>query len=208
MDVLDTRNYRYHSKFYFTLVTSLLITFVTWYSLTHLDFLFSYINHFLSCNKYLYKAFLFVTDFNNAYQVYAHIFTGTKFMGYKKIVPHGSRDKQSLSIFTVSNIFDILGWLTIFVLHKRAHPFLALLAAVHYGTGIVSIFYNSTFQLYYIEDKDEKKGDDDEKKGDDDDKKGDEKCEDDDFSYRAWRIFRTSFVFTDAICRGISIFFF
>ena len=185
MDILATKNYERHHKFFFTLVTSLLITSVAGTVLVLCNPIYISLNSFFLKN--FYWSFLFFTIGNNAYQVYAHIFTGTKFMGYLQIMPHGSRDQQSLQIFTISNVCDILGWLSIFVLHKNAHPFLAMLAANHYAAGIVSIFFNYTFQSYYIEDGDIKKSPADE------------------FSYLYWRLFRTVFVFTDAISRAYSI---
>ena len=110
-------------------------------------------------------------------------------MGYLQIMPHGSRDAQTLQIFTISNVCDILGWLSIFVLHRRAYPFLAMLAANHYAAGLVSIFFNYTFQSYYIEDV----------------KRNVKKSPTDEFSYLSWRLFRTIFVFTDALSRAYSI---
>ena len=110
-------------------------------------------------------------------------------MGYLGIMPHGSRDAQTLKIFTISNVCDILGWLSIFVLHRRAYPFLVMLAANHYAAGLISIFFNYTFQSYSIEDM----------------KKNVKKSPTDGFSYPSCRLFRTIFVFTDALSRTYSI---
>jgi hypothetical protein len=135
-------------------------------------------------NGYLFYPFILLTVCNNIYQVFAHIFTGTKFLGFKHIVPHGSSDQQTLTVFTVSNIFDILGWMTIYIAYGYANPFYSMLAAVHYGSGLVAIFFNHTFQKYYIGTpyKIHK--------------------EQDSFGYTYWKIFRVVFVFTDAISRG------
>jgi hypothetical protein len=190
MDLLVTKNYERHHKFFFTLVISLLITSVVGTGLVSCEPIYVYLNEFFRKNPYWYTSFLFFTIGNNLYQVYAHIFTGTKFMGYLQIMPHGSRDNQTLEIFTISNVCDILGWLSIFVLHKRANPFLAMLAANHYAAGLVSIFYNKTFQTYYIENVEQKII---------------KKSPTDEFNYSSWRLFRTLFVFTDAISRGYSI---
>lgn len=178
-------HFKIHKNFYITLATSLGITFLTSGILIALEPVYVILNNFFLNN--LYTPFFLLTVGNNLYQVYAHIFTGTKFMGYSGIEPHGSRDNQTLTVFTISNIFDILGWLTIFVLHKKAHPFLAFLTGSHYGTGIVSILFNKTFQNYYIEGKEKNKVN-----------------EYDSFSYFSWRVFRTAFVFTDALARGYS----
>ena len=181
-DILATTDYEIHHTFYFSLVISLFITAITWTSLIYINPVYSYLYHTILCYQ-LYDYFLWFTFVNNIYQVIAHIFTGTKFMGYYGIVPVGSADNQTLCEFTTSNIFDILGWLTIFVHYGQAHPFLCLLAAVHYGSGIVSIFFNKTFQNYYIEN-------------------GKRLNETDTFGYLYWRTFRICFVFTDAIARG------
>ena len=182
-DILATKDYEIHHRFYFSLVISLFITAVTWTSLIYLNPLYLVINNIINSQISLYTIFLYLTLINNIYQVIAHIFTGTKFMGFYQIVPLGSADNQKLSIFTISNIFDILGWLMIFVYYQHANPFLCLLASVHYGSGIVSIFFNKTFQKYYIEN-------------------GKKINTDDKFGYLYWKIFRVCFVFTDAIARG------
>ncbi len=187
MDILLTKNYERHHKFFFTLVVSLLITAVVGTFLVLCEPIYISLNTYFLKN--FYWSFLLFTVGNNLYQVYAHIFTGTKFMGYLHIMPHGSRDNQSLHIFTVSNVCDILGWLSIFVWHKRAHPFLAMLAANHYAAGLVSIFFNLTFQNYYIENGERNM----------------KKSPTDEFSYLSWKLFRTGFVFTDAISRAYSI---
>lgn len=181
-DILATKDYENHHTFYFSLVISLFITLLTWLSLIYLNPFYSYMYHVILCCD-LYHYFLYSTLINNIYQVVAHIFPGTKFMGYYGFVPAGSADNQRLSVFTVSNIFDILGWLTIFIYYERADPFLCLLASVHYGSGIVSIFFNKTFQKYYIEN-------------------GKKINNTDTFGYIYWRIFRIGFVFTDALARG------
>ena len=188
-DFLVTELYERHHKFFFTLVISLLITSVVGTGLVLCEPVYIYLNSFFKKNTYWYTSFLVFTIGNNVYQVYAHIFTGTKFMGYLGIMPHGSRDAQTLQIFTISNVCDILGWLSIFVLHKGAHPFLAMLAANHYAAGLISIFFNYTFQSYYIEDM----------------KHNIKKSPTDEFSYLSWRLFRTIFVFTDALSRAYSI---
>ena len=175
-----------HTSFYKSLGISLSISLITCFSLIKLEFLYVYL-HSQIYNHGLNNLFWFLTAGNNLYQVWAHIFTGTKFLGYDQIVPHGSADIQTLWTFTVSNIFDILGWLTIFVYFKSAHPFLALLAAVHYGSGIVSIFFNSLFQKYYIQS-------------------GTKMDEADTFGYREWTLFRTIFVFVDALARGYMVY--
>ena len=189
-DFLVTELYERHHRFFFTLVISLLITSVVGTGLWLCEPIYVYLNSFFSKTTFRYTTFLIFTIGNNVYQVYAHIFTGTKFMGYLQIMPMGSRDAQSLQIFTLSNVCDILGWLSIFVLHKRAYPFLAMLAANHYAAGLISIFFNYTFQSYYIEDTDQKNV---------------KKSPTDNFSYLSWRLFRTIFVFTDAVSRAYSI---
>lgn len=165
-----------HHNFYFSLTISVILTIITTIILTSIDY--SYLHDILD-NSIL----LWLTVLNNIYQVYAHIFTGTKFMGYKQISPPGSQDNQTLLSFTVSNIFDILGWMGIFVYYGYANPILALLASGHYGTGIISIFFNKTFQEYFIELK---------------------------FNIcnkiRYWQLFRVCFVFTDAIARGYVVY--
>ena len=93
-DLLATIEYEIHHKFYFSLVISLSITLLTTIALSQLTFFFNYVN--LIMNQYFRYPFLFLTLTNNIYQVYAHVFTGSKFAGYNGIVPHGSRDKQSL----------------------------------------------------------------------------------------------------------------
>ena len=180
-DLLDTIDYETHHKFYFSLVISVSITLLTTIVLVELSPAFMYMN--ILVNNYLRFPFIFLTFVNNVYQVYAHVFTGSKFAGYKNISPPGSADNQSLTVFTLSNIFDILGWMSIFVYYGYAPLFLALLASAHYGSGIVSIFFNQTFQKYFIEDSNKKD-------------------ENDTFGYIYWKIFRVSFVLTDAISRG------
>ena len=182
-DLLCTDDYELHHRFYFTLVISVSITVLTWLVLLYLNPLYSVIRGFIY-NYYMYYPFLLITVLNNIYQVYAHVFTGIKFMGFKQIVPPGSSDNQSLAIFTISNIFDILGWLTVYIYYGKTTPFLAILASAHYGSGIVAIFFNQTFQKYYIGVPFRRRN-----------KK-------DRFGYWYWRLFRVSFVFTDAITRG------
>ena len=185
-DLLATSDYEIHHKFYFSLVINVSITVLTTIILLEVSFLFNWLNIFV--NRYFRFPFLFLTLTNNIYQVYAHVFTGTKFAGYDAIAPPGSGDNQSLTVFTISNIFDILGWMTIFVYYGYAHLFLAFLASAHYGSGIVSIFFNKTFQSYFIEDSRRKNNLDT-------------------FGYIYWKFFRICFVLTDAISRGYVCYF-
>jgi len=185
-DILGTADYETHHKFYFSLVIGSSISVITTMILIDLSFVFKYLQ--IIFNTYTRIPFLILTLTNNIYQVYAHIFTGTKFAGYYGIVPLGSKDNQTLTVFTISNVFDILGWMSIFIYYGYAHPFLAILAAAHYGSGIVSIFFNKTFQAYFIGNNSKKNNSDT-------------------FGYLYWRIFRVSFVLTDAIARGYVSYF-
>ena len=175
---------KYHYKFYITLVISLFITALTMTGLTLLDFLYKWLQLWIISSDQLYITFLILNLINNYYQVYAHIFTATKFLGYNKFVPPGSKDDQSLMVFTMSNIFDILGWLTIFIYYGFGFWLLVLLASVHYGSGITAIFFNDVFQKYYIGEP------------------GKYQTENDSFGYKYWTYFRVIFVLTDAISRS------
>jgi len=176
--------YSQHTKFYITLVVSLLSTSFFIAGLRFLNFLYKFIQCKLQENNYLYLHFIVLSLLNNYYQVYAHIFTATKFMGYNQIIPAGSRDDQSLMVFTMSNIFDILGWISVYIIYGFGHWFLILLAAVHFGSGITAILFNDTFQRYYIGEP------------------GKHKFLNDTFGYKYWTWFRIIFVLIDAISRA------
>jgi hypothetical protein len=112
---------------------------------------------------------------NNLYQVYAHIFTGIKFLGYRHVVPLGSDENQTVSDFTKASLFDILGWVTIYIYYGHASLFPALLGAFHFSSWMISVFFDRSFHEYIIGI-------------------GSKNV--------YWTLFRTSFVFTDGIVRG------
>lgn len=186
-DILITDDYMVHHKFYFSLTISVAITVITWICLIIGNPIYFYIHNQLKRDEKLWILFSILNVVNNLYQFWAHIFTGTKFMGYNKIVPYGSEDNQTLMTFTMSNIFDILGWITIYISYGYASPFYSILVATHYGSGIVSIFFNQTFQKYYISIPQKTKH------------------KSDKFGYNYWRAFRVSFVFIDAFSRAFAI---
>lgn len=139
-----------HNTFYISLAVGFTLTFVTFVPLIWLNAVYASIHAVVFYWTPIRATFLMVTLANNGYQIFAHIFAATKFMGFKQVVPFGAHDNQPLTTFTLSNVLDILGWLTIFVYHGYAHPFLVLLAATHYGTGMTAMLFPKTFQEYYI----------------------------------------------------------
>ena len=185
-DFLVTDDYIRHQNFYFTVLLGNSLNVLFTVILVLAEPMFLYIASMITYWYPVYFLFWLFTVTNNIYQVYAHIFTATKFQGIRHIVPYGSSDKQTMVTFNVSNIFDILGWLCLFMLHNDVHPFFALLAGSHFGTGLVSIFFNKTFQQYYIEEPSDTN-----------------KHQIDTFNYNVWRASRTIFVTIDAISRGI-----
>ena len=88
----------------------------------------------------------------NAYQVLTHVFTALKFAGYNIFIPGGAKDKQPLYEFTIHNVLDLLGWITIFMYNKNLYMPYVFLAAVHMGVGQVAIVMPIIFQNYYIKD--------------------------------------------------------
>ena len=182
--LLDTESYRKHHKFYFILVVNLLLTFIWVDILMQLGPVYGYIRRIIMAYPILTYSLLFANIVNNVYQVYAHIFTGVKFMGCGQIYPYGSDKDQSLAVFTLSNIFDILGWMTIYVYYGYASFFVAALGAFHYSTELIAIFFNKTFHKYFIG------------------LTNDKIKNNNNFKYVYWRTFRSLFVFTDAISRG------
>lgn len=214
-----TNNHILHYKFYFSLFLSLSFSFLAFLGLlsTQGSNLYFLLHSFIYKYYLIHYMFIFTLVTNNIYQIYAHVFTATKFLGYMKIVPHGSRDRQTLLVFTISNFFDILGWFLIFIYMKHANYLFSFIAAVHFGTGIISFIFQDTFQKYYIENGKEFKhiaplpsplpsslhlsnlqlSPLQEK----DDLQ-------DNFSYRSWRLFRTAFVIVDAVARNYFLFFY
>jgi len=163
---------------------SLLSTSLFIVGLRFLNFLYKFIQSKLQERPHLYLHFIILSLLNNYYQVYAHIFTATKFMGYNHIIPAGSKDNQSIILFTITNILDILGWISVYIIYGFGHWFLILLAAVHFGSGITAILFNNTFQRYYIAEPRKYK------------------FLNDSFGYKYWTWFRIIFVLTDAVSRA------
>ncbi len=219
MDILSTNNYALHHKFFFSLVTSLLFTFICFTSLIISTPLYVSLSQFLKNYKFLYGLFMTLLIANNGYQVYAHVFTATKFLGYKRIIPHGSRDSQSLLEFTISNFFDILGWLLIFVYLQNANYLFSFLAAVHFGTGVISFMFMDTFQKYYIENGDNVNQTQTKYPSQlsielENLQKQLNKHQiitnniNDEFNYTYWKLFRTAFVILDAVSRFYFLIFY
>lgn len=187
LDLLNTKEYQIHHAFFFscTIATalSLLIASILW---LYIDFVYIFFHSLLHTHPIVWYTFVSFTVLNNLYQTYAHIFTATTFGGLHIIIPWGSKKNQTLSSFTMSNSLDIIGWLCIFVYLQRCPLVPGLLAATHYGSGIISIFFNKTFQTYYIDSvKDIRK----------------QNIQQDTFGYTYWKTFKILFVLTDAFTR-------
>lgn len=188
-DLVNTREFRQHKTFFFSCVINASSAIIVWFILSfHLNNLYRIIFNAAKYSYIIWYPFVLVTIVNNLYQVFAHIFTATTFTGSYVIIPYGSHKKQTLLDFTVSNIFDILGWICIFVYFKCARPFPALLAATHFGAALVSIIQYKTFQDYYIDSAKNIRTQ--------------YLNSNDEFRYGIWRGFKASFVMTDAIVRG------
>lgn len=181
-DFLITDDYIRHQHFYFTvLFGSSLSTLSTIFLLVAEPF-FQYLYTLISYWVPIYYTFLIFTVINNLHQVYEHILTACKYHNIN-IVPYGSKNVENLMRFTTFNVLDIIGWFGLFVFYQDVHPFLALLAGAHFGSGLVSIFFNKTFQTYYLKEPIPK--------------------DVDTFKYGYWKLFKTTFVLTDAVVRGI-----
>lgn len=184
-DLINTREFELHKTFFFSCLVGILFSVITWGILSfHIDFVYSFVYDALKWYTFVWWIFILFTLLNNIYQVIAHVFTATTFSGFYWFVPPGSHKRQSLMIFTMSNVLDIVGWMCVFIYYRKAHPFPTLLAATHYGSGIVSILFNKTFQKYYIDNCNQKKDDNDP------------------FRFWIWKLFKVSFVATDAVVRG------
>jgi hypothetical protein len=187
-DFLFTDDYNRHHKFYFsvTVAASLILFFTLMLVLAEPVILHfgGMLTYFLVIRG-LFYLFNYV---NNIYQICAHVLTGAKFMnlGIMAAVdhPYGAKPEQHLSSHTISNVFDIVGWITIMMARESVGLIPCLMAATHMSTGIVSVGYGSVYS------QNPKTG----------------KYTADTFNYEFWIGLRSSFVSFDALCRGFLLF--
>ena len=133
-------------------------------------------------NKFILYGFLGLLIGVNFYEVIAHFFATFKYLGVFPDVLMGTGDKQSLSKFAAATSIDIFGWVLFFIYDGYAYWLLAYLAGFHVGALLIALFFNKTFQQYYIAKL-----------------SNDEKME---FKSTWWNLFRTLFVVFDGIIRG------
>jgi len=182
VDFLCTNEYQKHHLFFFTMVINILVTFCSAHLMIYSDFIFTYLHQIFFMNKFIFYTFLMLLFCINFYEVIAHFFATFKYLGLLPDILMGTGDNQILSKFAIATSIDIFGWILFFIYDGYAYWILAYLAGFHVGALLIALFFNKTFQQYYIAKL-----------------SYDKKIE---FKSTWWNLFRTSFVIFDGIIRG------
>jgi hypothetical protein len=181
-DFLCTNEYKKHHLFFFTMVINILVSFCTAHLMIYSDSIFLYLQGICFSNRYITYILIASLICVNLYEVVAHLFATLKYLGLSPDILMGTADKQILSKFAIATSIDIFGWILFFIYDGYAYWILAYLAGLHVGALVIALFFNKTFQQYYIAKLDK-----------------DVKVE---FKSSWWNFFRISFVAFDGIVRG------
>lgn len=128
----------------------------------------------------VYKWFHRATYLTTQYQIFTHLLTGLTYLGVSSKylpVPWGTRDDDTLTTFTFHNLIDIGNLGSMILCGANSRVYHGLLA-FHLSSGCMALWNFSLFKSYVLDNR---------------------------FSPGYTRVFKTFFVFLDAVLRSMAL---